>query len=332
MRLPALSPVVACVLLLAACGQSPTTNDGVPTTAAGATTASTSSAPSAPEPSTTTVFPTTSTSTSTTTTSMVMTGATTLSADGAVHTTEDVPFTSSLTMDVSTPTAPGAYPVVVMFHGGGWVGGHPDEIAPLAEAIAAAGAVVFNAPYRLALRGGGYPMTFEDASCAVRFARHYAAEYGGDPGFITVVGYSAGAHIGAITALTGDSFNGDCMVESGSALPDGFVGVAGPYDTDLLDPLMSVFFGTDRAKDPAPWEDGNPHTHVGENPNLIVRLIQGDADPLVPVGFAIAFDDDLVEAGYNVELTIIKEGTHGTVVDPRSDGIVAIEAVQAISG
>ena len=54
--------------------------------------------------------------------------------------------------------------------------------------------------------------------------------------------------VGAITALTGDSFTGDCAVELGSALPDGFVGVAGPYDTDLLDPLMAVFFGTDRGR------------------------------------------------------------------------------------
>ncbi len=152
---------------------------------------------------------------------------------------------------------------------------------------------MFNAPYRLALRGGGYPMTFEDAACAVRFARQHAAQFGGDSDTVTVVGYSAGAHIGAVTALAGDSFEGDCSVDSGSALPDGFVGVAGPYDSDVFDPLLVIFFGTDRAEDPAPWEDGNPYTHVGANPDLVVRLIQGELDLLVPAGFAVDFNDAL---------------------------------------
>ncbi|MDH3259564.1 MAG: alpha/beta hydrolase [Acidimicrobiia bacterium] len=318
------SLVLALALILAACAQD------TPAAEAGATTSTTSPTTStAPAPSTTEATTTTS-STSTTTT--LATGSTTLSADGTVLISENIPFTSQLTMDVLTPTTPGAYPVVIMFHGGGWVGGDPDEITPLATAIAAGGAVVFNAPYRLALRGGGYPTTLEDASCAVRFARERALEFGGNPAFVTVVGYSAGAHIGAVTALAGDSFTGDCNVESGSSLPDAFVGVAGPYDTDLLDPLMSVFFGTDRAKDPVAWEDGNPHTHIGENPNLIVRLIQGELDPLVPVGFSIAFNDDLLEAGYNVELTIIKDGTHGTVVDPLADGDAVVAAVLALSG
>ena len=312
---------VALALSLAACAEDP------PATEAGATTSTTSAVTS------TAPAPTTPATTTTATTAVPpATGPTTLTADGTVLITEDVPFTSQLTMDVLTPTLPGTYPVVIVFHGGGWVGGHPSEIAPLAMALAANGAVVFNAPYRLALRGGGYPATFEDASCAVRFARERAPDFGGDPAFVAVVGYSAGAHIGAITALAGDSFQGDCIVESGSSLPDGFIGVAGPYNTDLLDPLMSMFYGTDQAEDPAPWEDGNPHNHVGENPNLIVRLIQGDSDPLVPVGFATAFNDDLVEAGYDVELTVITYGTHGTVVDPLTDGVTVIEALKAMAG
>lgn len=245
---------------------------------------------------------------------------------------QDIPFTSDLSLDVFSPTAPGSFPVVVVFHGGGWVGGHPNEIAPLARELAAAGAVVFNAPYRLALRGGGYPMTFEDASCAVRFARRHAHQFGGDPASVTVVGYSAGAHIGAVTALAGDSFAGDCAAESGNALPDVFVGVAGPYDTNVLDPLLLIFFGSDRTEDPAAWADGNPYTHLGTNPDLVVRLIQGKLDLLVPAGFATGFHQALLEAGYDSELTIIEDGDHGSVVNPLTHGAEVIRTVLAISG
>ncbi len=328
MRSPVPLFVVVLALILAACGRTSVTEEvgsagSVPTsTSAPTTTAST----------TTTVATTTSTSLATTTTSMPVTGSTVLSADGAVLTTEDVPFTSSLMMDVMAPATPGSYPTVVLFHGGGWVGGSPADIAPLAEALAAAGAVVFNAPYRLALQGGGYPMTFEDASCAVRFAREFAQAFGGDADSLTVVGYSAGAHIGAVTALAGDSFEGDCIAGSAGGLPDAFVGVAGPYDTDLLDPLMGIFFGTDRAEDSAPWEAGNPFTHIGENPNLIVRLVHGELDLLAPVGFSVSLYDELDQAGYDVALTVVKDGTHTSVVDPLTDGTVVVEIVKTISG
>ena len=188
MRSPAVAAVVLFALLVGACAQSAST-DEEPAAAQSATSTSTTT-----EPITTTAAPTTSTTSPTTTSSTLLTGPTTRSADGAVLITNDVPFTSLLTLDVLAPETPGNYPVVVVFHGGGWVGGNPDDMAPpLAEAIAEAGAVVFNAPYRLALRGGGYPMTFEDAACAVRFARYFASGFGGDPGFVTVVGYSAGA-------------------------------------------------------------------------------------------------------------------------------------------
>ncbi len=328
-RTRVLALATALTVTLIACAPDNTTVDPAPTTIP--TTTTTSSVPPASTSTTTTVAPTTTTSTSTTTTTLA-TGSTITSADGSVLITQDVPFTSRLQLDVFAPASPGTFPVVVLFHGGGWVGGHPDDIAPLATSLAASGTIVFNAPYRLALRGGGYPLTFEDAACAVRFARQQAPQFGGDPGTVTVVGYSAGAHIGAVTALAGNSFNGDCLVDSGSALPDAFVGIAGPYDSDLLDPLLLVFFGTDRAEDPAPWEDGNPYTHIGSNPDLKVRLIQGQLDLLVPAGFAVVFNDALRAAGYDVGLTLVEDGDHGSVVDPEEDGDLVIAAVQEVTG
>jgi acetyl esterase/lipase len=330
MRSPGPLLFLVFVLVLTACGQTAVPNAEVGSS--GTLPTSTTMAPTTTQATTTTAATTTSTSLATTTTSTLVTGSTTLSADGELLTTADVPFTASLLLDVVAPATPGSYPTVVLFHGGGWVGGSPAEITPLANAMAAAGTVVFNAPYRLALQGGGYPMTFEDASCAVRFAREYAPQFGGDAESVIVVGYSAGAHIGAVTALAGDSFEGDCIAGSAGGLPDAFVGVAGPYDTDLLDPLMGFFFGTDRAEDPAPWEDGNPFTHIGENPDLVVRLVHGELDLLAPAGFSISLSEALEEAGYDVALTVVEDGTHSSVVDPLADGTVVVEIVQTISG
>ncbi len=305
---------VAVVLLAGACGEAATV---VPADTAATTPSSTS------------------TSATTTTTLRVTTTSTQppeLLKDGAVSVIRDVPFTPALSIDVFTPVAPGPWPVVVLFHGGGWAGGAPEDMVPLATALAAGGAVVFNAPYRLALGGGGYPSTFEDAACAVRFGRQRARRFGGDPAVVAVVGYSAGAHIGAVTALAGDSFSGDCSIPAGSAFPDVFVGVAGPYDTDLLDPLLAMFFGTDRAVDPRPWEDGNPFTHIGGNPDLRVRLVHGEEDRLVPAGFATSFAEALEEEGYDVALTLVPGGTHGSVVDPNGDAALTIDTILGAVG
>jgi acetyl esterase/lipase len=94
---------------------------------------------------------------------------------------------------------------------------------------------------------------------------------------------------------------------------------------------LLIFYGTERAEDPVPWIDGNPYTHLGANPDLKVRLVQGSLDLLVPAGFAVMFDQALDEAGYDVELTIIEGGNHRSVVDPEADGDRVVSAVLEVA-
>ena len=148
-----------------------------------------------------------------------------------------VPFTELLVLDVFQPLGTGPWPVAVLVHGGGWVGGERADIADLAALLATEGLVVYNISYRTIALGGSYPSTFEDIACGVRFARATAGEYEGDGSSVALIGYSAGAHLGAVVALAGDEFAAGCPAGGGSALPDAFVGVAGPYDSDEFSPL-----------------------------------------------------------------------------------------------
>jgi acetyl esterase/lipase len=271
---------------------------------------------------TTTTFVTISTAPPETTVRTAATTSTT--APPTTAPSRHVPFTSTLSLDVYGSGGP----TVVVFHGGGWVGGSPEEIAPLAKAIADQGAVVFNAPYRLVFQGGGFPTTLEDAACAVRFAAAHSTDYGGDPTRLVVVGYSAGAHIAAVMALAADTFDGDCLVNINDTLPTRLVGIAGPYDTDAVGPLMEPFFGTDRDTDPEPWRLGNPLTYLGRNPNLVVRLIHGDQDLVVPLLFSQFFQQQLSDHGYDVTLTVISGADHTDVADPSVSGeLVAGDAL-----
>ncbi|MFZ0492210.1 MAG: alpha/beta hydrolase [Acidimicrobiia bacterium] len=269
---------------------------------------------------TTTTVPTTTTTTTVPPTTTTTAPPTTTTIAAARH----VAFTSTLSLDVYGSTGP----TVVLFHGGGWISGTPDDIAPLARTIADSGTVVFNAPYRLLLDGGGFPMTFEDAACAVRFAAAHSAEYGGDPSQLVVVGYSAGAQIAALVALAADTFDGDCLVEMNDTLPTRMVGLAGPYDTDALGPLMIPFFGTDPDVDPEPWRLGNPLTYLGRNLDLVVRLFHGEEDLVVPPLFSHYFEQQLEDAGYDSHLTMLPGVNHLGIADPAISGALVINAIE----
>ena len=62
--------------------------------------------------------------------------------------------------------------------------------------------VVFNSTYRTS--DGGYPDSFDDVACDIRFALSEASYYTTSTGPITVVAHSAGAHLAAVVSLAGD--------------------------------------------------------------------------------------------------------------------------------
>jgi acetyl esterase len=92
-------------------------------------------------------------------------------------------------------------PVVVFFHGGGWVIGNLDTHDDQCRAFAELGeAIVVSVDYRLAPRHP-YPAAVEDAYAATWWVALHAAELGGDPTRIAVAGDSAGGNLAAVVAL-----------------------------------------------------------------------------------------------------------------------------------
>lgn len=99
--------------------------------------------------------------------------------------------------------APGAAgrPLVVFFHGGGWVMCGLDTHDALCRALAvASGAVVVSADYRLAPEHP-WPAASDDALTVLLWARARAAELGCDPARLIVAGDSSGGNLAAVTAL-----------------------------------------------------------------------------------------------------------------------------------
>ncbi len=107
--------------------------------------------------------------------------------------------------DESVTTTP---PVIVYFHGGGFVVGDIDIFDPLARSLANhTRSIVISVDYRLAPEHP-YPAAVNDAYAALLWAADNAQSLGGDPGRLVVAGDSAGGTLATVTALRARDENG----------------------------------------------------------------------------------------------------------------------------
>ena len=152
-------------------------------------------------------------------------------------------------LDVYTPRTlgTGQRPVVVFFYGGSWSSGDRAGYAFVGRALAARGFVVVVPDYRL-VPTVRYPAFVEDGAAAVRWAEAHAADYGGAPGRVVLMGHSAGAYIAAMLAVD------DRWLGPARAGVRGLVGLAGPYDFAPfdVDASRAAFGGWPRPADTQP--------------------------------------------------------------------------------
>ncbi len=130
-------------------------------------------------------------------------------------------------LDIYSPTTRGdGLPVVIFIYGGSWASGERSHYAFAGAALAAQGFVTIIPDYRL-VPEVRFPGFVEDCAAAVRWAQVHAADYGGDPSRIVVVGHSAGAYNAIMLAL-----DARYLAAAGADIRAlrGVVGLAGPYD------------------------------------------------------------------------------------------------------
>lgn len=99
------------------------------------------------------------------------------------------------------PDAEGALPVLVYFHGGGWVTGNLDLVdSPLRTLAKETPAVVVSVDYRLAPEHP-FPEPLDDCFTVTQWVAANALSLGADPERLTVGGDSAGGNLAAAVAL-----------------------------------------------------------------------------------------------------------------------------------
>jgi len=109
--------------------------------------------------------------------------------------------TGALPVRLYWPAGSGPFPVLVYFHGGGWVLADPSVYDASARALTSrANSIVMSVDYRRAPEHR-FPAAHEDAFNAYRWALQHAGSINGDAGNVAVGGESAGGNLAVAAAM-----------------------------------------------------------------------------------------------------------------------------------
>ncbi len=110
------------------------------------------------------------------------------------------------------PASAGPHPVVVYFHGGGWVLGSQISDDPLCRDLCVrSDAVIISVDYRHAPEAR-FPAAVDDGLAAVRWVADHIDALGGVPGQLAVAGWSAGGNVAAVTCQQARDASGPAIV------------------------------------------------------------------------------------------------------------------------
>ena len=210
-------------------------------------------------------------------------------------------------LDVYRPTGVTApAPVVVFIYGGSWDSGRRQDYTFVGAALAAKGFVAVIPDYRV-YPEVRWPTFLQDNARAVAWARDHAAEYGGDPRKLFLMGHSAGAYDAVMLALD-RRWLAAVGIDPKRDLR-GVIGLAGPYDfLPLHSEELKTIFGP---------PDGRPATQPinyvdGANPPLF--LATDTADKVVEPSNTERLAAKVRAAGGPVETREYKGLSHVLVV------------------
>lgn len=236
-------------------------------------------------------------------------------------------------MDIWAPEGAKDLPAVIWIHGGGWNDENLTEKyrpEPEMAKLSKLGFVCASIEYRLA-RHAPFPAQIQDCKCAVRFLRANAEKYGIDPGKIGAWGESAGGHLTALLAVTGNvpELEGDGGWSEQSSAIQAAVPWYAPYDM-IKSALVSggdselyglLFGGTVEEKRDLIWT-ASPIKYAGAQiPPML--LMHGDMDRLVPTWQTLDFYRAARDRGNPVEMLIVPGQGHGFF-----DGDIFYEAIE----
>jgi len=193
-----------------------------------------------------------------------------------VRVVRDVPYASDGSpkhaLDMYVPEGRRGVPVIVSLYGGGLTAGDKNQQAFIGERFASAGIVTAVVNYRLTPEVT-HPAHVRDAAASIAWVKRHAAEYGGDPNQLFVIGHSAGAYLAALIATDERYLAAEHLSSSDIR---GVVPVSAFYSIERPD-VAPVRDKRIWGADPTKWPDASPSHHLHNHiPPLLILYADGD--------------------------------------------------------
>lgn len=257
------------------------------------------------------------------------------------------------TLDIYLPNSgDGPYPVVIDIFGGGWCYGHKSshKLEPALNLLRRGFAVV-SINYSLSYQQP-FPTQIYEVKAAIRYIRKNAAAYDLDPGKISLLGESAGAHLAAVAACS--SASGQLIDPSWPNMDvsdevQAVIAVYCPVNLGIMkelfevekqawglgtlieeygeeDSMEALVLGGAAKTRPDMVKMANPCTYINEKcPPFL--FLHGDQDQVEPIVEAMAFAARIMAATSedNVRFQVVK-GAHHNIHDFEEEWIYDVEA------
>lgn len=224
-------------------------------------------------------------------------------------------------LDIHAPADAKGAPVVHFVHGGYWIAGDKDYYRALTglygsigQALAARGIVTVVQSYRL-VPDGTIDDLLDDVVTALRWTEDHAAEHGGDPARLFLMGHSAGGHVAALLG------SDDTQLAKRGMNPDhlrGAIPLSAIWDIADMQKTQDAAFNekvTYRVfgRDPARWTAYSPQTHLDRASRPFLIAI-GDRDYPYLVPQAERARAALTAAGHPPRWLLAKGNEHDGMV------------------
>lgn len=239
------------------------------------------------------------------------------------------------------PQSIGPFPVLLDVHGGAWNG--QDRTAnQLMDRGLAEGGILVVAVDVLWASEAPYPGSVQDVSFGIRWLKAHAAEWGGDPASVAILGGSSGGHVAELIALRPHDprYNVHPLPEGPELDPTVAYAVvrspiSDPYARYLQAHRMSREFLIENSKAYfRPWDaifEGNPQFILERGERVALPpmfILQGGLDDNVIPEIQHRFAASYRAAGGDVELEVFMDSEHRWIIEPSPATQRAIDMIK----
>ena len=244
--------------------------------------------------------------------------------------------------ELRLPAGEGAVPLVVLIHGGCWRAQYDlKHIAPAAAAITSTGFATWTIEYsRIGDPNGGWPGTFDDVSHAIDHVRAIARQFPRiDTTRVVLVGHSAGGQLALWAASRRQNELTGLFRSSIAPLHlAGVLSLAGITDLAAYgaqpggcNAAVRLLMGGTATEVAGRYHSVSPVDRVPIG--TPIRLVHGEADPIVPAAQSKDFLARAKTGGDIVQMDLVPGAGHFDLLSPKSEAWpVVMRNINALGG